>query len=417
MVLKRGLLSASSRCSAAAPGGQACAQAQLQEEQQAALEEAARGLDADSGVRYWTDYLKMHLHPRSTCLLSGWQDGTSPQGFGEGAAGLESSETREAALDRVRFWAEECDTLQGFQCFVDDQTGFGRLAADLLPDLRDDYGAQPLLLFAVRAQQQPPASSDAAAVCAWRLSAALSMGLLSQQASLYTVVANPSPALPQLARLCWRPGNPFHASALCASVLDSALVACRLAQHPLPCSLGAPIGRTDLQTLASSLAPTPGSNLAALSAAVPCPSLPSEQEAAQQQDSRMRQQASSAAPGSAKGSHAEPLTQSAVASWTPGSPATPAESGYGRGPAVEHVALRGPRQEGAPLQTTAAAQILEASLALEGCRLAARKICVVGGQQVLECSQALCGAKGSGAQLAVVWWGDKAADACVDSGI
>lgn len=54
----------------------------------------------------------MHLHPRSTCLLPGWQDGTSPQGFGEGAAGLESSETREAALDRVRFWAEECDTLQ-----------------------------------------------------------------------------------------------------------------------------------------------------------------------------------------------------------------------------------------------------------------------------------------------------------------
>ena len=71
-----------------------------------------RGLDTDSGVRYWTDYLKMHLHLRSTCLLPGWQDGASPQGFGEGAAGLESSETREAALDRVRFWAEECDTLQ-----------------------------------------------------------------------------------------------------------------------------------------------------------------------------------------------------------------------------------------------------------------------------------------------------------------
>ena len=62
-------------------------------------------------------------------------------------------------------------------------------------------------------------------------------------------------------------------------------------------------GRTDLQILASSLAPTPGSNLVALSAAVPCPSLPSEQEAAQQQDSRMRQQAGSAAPGSANGSH------------------------------------------------------------------------------------------------------------------
>ena len=118
---------------------------------------------------------------------------------------------------------------------------------------------------------------------------------------------------------------------------------------------------------------------------------------------------------------AEPLTKSAVASWTPGSPATPAEAGYGRGPAVEHVALRGPRRGGAPLQTTAAAQFLEASLALEGvegavwdgsqaalhvrgqqvlgqvrlwraawlrsaegCRLAARIICLSGGQQALE---------------------------------
>ena len=233
------------------------------------------------------------------------------------------------------------------------------------------------------------------------------MGLLSQQASLYTVVANPSPALPQLACLRWQPGNPFHASALCASVLDSALVACRLAQHPLPCSLGPPIGepgmpkplclrsfvqrlklgalrhvlvppevsmlavssrlppfaaeaavteilllaarqgallpqnwcarveglpclpaastctpctkavvrlslnclagKTDLQTLASSLAPIPGSNLAALSAAVPCPSLPSEREAAHQQDSRMRQPGSGVAPGSANGSHAGEL--------------------------------------------------------------------------------------------------------------
>ena len=42
LVLKRTLLSASSRCSAAAPGDQARSQAQLQEEQQAALEEAAR---------------------------------------------------------------------------------------------------------------------------------------------------------------------------------------------------------------------------------------------------------------------------------------------------------------------------------------------------------------------------------------
>ena len=76
---------------------------------------------------------------------------------------------------------------------------------------------------------------------------------------------------------------------------------------------------------------------------------------------------------------AEPLTKSAVASWMPGSPATPAESGYGRGPAIEHVTLRGPRQGGAPLQTTAAAQILEASLSLEG----AKGVVLGGGQAAL----------------------------------
>ena len=44
---------------------------------------------------------------------------------------------------------------QGFQVMVDQQSGFGRVAADLLLALRDDYGATPSLLFGLQSGPAP----------------------------------------------------------------------------------------------------------------------------------------------------------------------------------------------------------------------------------------------------------------------
>jgi hypothetical protein len=64
-------------------------------------------------VRSWTDFLKVRLHPRSVALLSGrWQGAEDFSGFGHGRGALVGDEAREDALDRIRGFAEECDSLQ-----------------------------------------------------------------------------------------------------------------------------------------------------------------------------------------------------------------------------------------------------------------------------------------------------------------
>lgn len=78
------------------------------------LEAAARQLDAGTsgsgsssggsgGVRYWTDFLKAHLHPRSVQQLAGAWHGLTPfGGWGDGAEHWRSEEQREEMMERIR---------------------------------------------------------------------------------------------------------------------------------------------------------------------------------------------------------------------------------------------------------------------------------------------------------------------------
>ena len=50
--------------------------------------------------------------------------------------------------------------MQGLQCFVDDHTGFGQFASDVLADLQEDYSTAPALVC----QVQGPQGKDADAV-------------------------------------------------------------------------------------------------------------------------------------------------------------------------------------------------------------------------------------------------------------
>ena len=62
---------------------------------------------------YWTDYLKTLLHPRSLFQLPGvWQGQGRFGAFGEGKGLFGVSETHDDVMDRVRYWAEECDAFQ-----------------------------------------------------------------------------------------------------------------------------------------------------------------------------------------------------------------------------------------------------------------------------------------------------------------
>lgn len=109
-------------------------------------------------------------------------------------------------------------------------------------DVRDDYGSSlPVMLYALRPQvplyAQPPAAAAADSAPAearrQRLNEGLSLSLLSQQCTTYTVVAPPA-APSALPALRWQPGNAYHASGLCAAALDTATLPYRLAARDGP---------------------------------------------------------------------------------------------------------------------------------------------------------------------------------------
>lgn len=231
------------------------------------------------------------------------------------------------------------------------------------------------MLYTLRPQSplyaQPAAAAAAEAAPAearrQRLNEGLSLALLAQQCSTYTVVA-PPPAAAALPALRWQPGNVYHASGLCAAALDTAtlpyrlaardgpaaaigasswwfgtccmcrdMISCaqswlqveglitRLPSHPSlaanPCFCHAPTpastlrnttlpaGRCDMWGLTHLLTSQYHSPLAALSLALPCPALPADaQRLAQQADARLQHGA-----GSGSGSAAAVAASAAAA--------------------------------------------------------------------------------------------------------
>eukprot|EP00958_Prasinococcus_capsulatus_P008806 scaffold870_cov393-Prasinococcus_capsulatus_cf.AAC.36 len=124
------------------------------------LEAAARKLEHD--VKYWSDYLKAQTHAKSLSLVEGyWLRVSSEQEgvhtfdtFGEGRMALvESTERREAVIDRIRYFLEGCDSPQGMHCIADVSGGFAGFSSEILTELRDDsFSRKNVCLFA----SEPP---------------------------------------------------------------------------------------------------------------------------------------------------------------------------------------------------------------------------------------------------------------------
>jgi hypothetical protein len=106
----------------------------------------------DNSVRFWSDFLKVHLHPRSCHDLSQgmaadyscFATGMGPSGLDVGTGGLVVQEWE----DNLHWWTEECDTLQGFHVWADADTSMGAAAARVCEALADDFPHAPVLLCA-----------------------------------------------------------------------------------------------------------------------------------------------------------------------------------------------------------------------------------------------------------------------------
>jgi hypothetical protein len=59
----------------------------------------------------------------------------------------EAKTTSEEYEDRIRFFAEECDYLEGFQVVVDADSGFGGYGSEMIRYLSDDFGSKSVAVF------------------------------------------------------------------------------------------------------------------------------------------------------------------------------------------------------------------------------------------------------------------------------
>ncbi|XP_010531227.1 PREDICTED: protein misato homolog 1 isoform X2 [Tarenaya hassleriana] len=205
----------------------------------------------DKGVEYWTDFSKVHYHPQSLYELSGlWMDSQDFNNYGIGRDIFSEGSRGEELSERLRFFVEECDHIQGIQFLVDDSGGFSALAADFLENIADDYTNIPLLLYSVRS----PSLHTNTRSSKRSISGKASKYLLLQDEKLY------------------------HSSAVYAAALHSSIIPFRM--EPLSSALDSSevSGAMDVNTLVQMLSGRDRQNIVAiLDAAIPSPALSGKQ--------------------------------------------------------------------------------------------------------------------------------------------
>lgn len=103
----------------------------------------------EGSVKVWSDFLRIHLHPRTISVIHQYNhDGEAQrlEAFGQGEALLQGPVLEELE-DKLHFFVEECDYLQGFQVFCDLADGFSGLGSKVTELLQDSYSGRGILTW------------------------------------------------------------------------------------------------------------------------------------------------------------------------------------------------------------------------------------------------------------------------------
>ncbi|XP_065509878.1 protein misato homolog 1 isoform X2 [Caloenas nicobarica] len=112
----------------------------------------------DGPVRLWSDYLNVRLHPKSLYVIPQYMhDGECGvlEAFGQGERLLQDPGCLEELEDRLHFYVEECDYLQGFQVLCDLHDGFSGVGAKVTELLYDEYSGKGILTWGLTPLASP----------------------------------------------------------------------------------------------------------------------------------------------------------------------------------------------------------------------------------------------------------------------
>lgn len=191
-------------------------------------------INFEENVSVWSDFLSIHFHPKSVHIIEEYrhQDELCPFDLYSAATELLNNyETSSEWEDRIHYFTEECDSLQGFHVLADTHDGFGGLSAGLVSYLEDEFPGKGILTFGFTPANAPDDSAQARAMRI--INSALAYDNLCTHSSLFV----PASLASGLWRIMEEPVSfpflnytafPYHTSAILASTLDTLSLPYRL---------------------------------------------------------------------------------------------------------------------------------------------------------------------------------------------
>ncbi|XP_072493924.1 protein misato homolog 1 isoform X2 [Notamacropus eugenii] len=194
----------------------------------------------EGSIKVWSDFLHVQLHPRSICIIQKYNhDGEAGrlEGFGQGESLLREPTYLEELEDRLHFYVEECDYLQGFQILCDLHDGFSGLGAKATELLQDEYAGRGILTWGLL---PGPYTLGEPQKNFYRLfNTALGLVNMAAHSSLVCPLSlggglglRPEPPV-TFPHLRYDVTLPYHSSALLATALDTITVPYRLCASPI----------------------------------------------------------------------------------------------------------------------------------------------------------------------------------------
>uniref|UniRef100_A0A8B9MU04 Protein misato homolog 1 n=1 Tax=Accipiter nisus TaxID=211598 RepID=A0A8B9MU04_9AVES len=186
-------------------------------------------------MRVWSDYLNVHLHPKSIYVIRQYMhDGECGclEAFGQGESLLQDPGCIEELEDRLHFYVEECDYLQGFQVLCDLHNGFSGVGAKVTELLYDEYSGKGILTWGLTPVMSNMGGSQKNF---YRLmNTALGIVHLSSHSSLFCPLSlsgslgiKPQPPV-TFPYINYDASLNYHSSAILAAVLDTLTAPYRL---------------------------------------------------------------------------------------------------------------------------------------------------------------------------------------------
>ncbi|XP_029918756.1 protein misato homolog 1 [Myripristis murdjan] len=194
----------------------------------------------EGSVRVWSDFLRIHLHPRTISIIHQYNhDGEAHrlEAFGQGEALLQGAVLEELE-DKLHFFVEECDYLQGFQVLCDLADGFSGLGSKVTEMLQDSYSGRGILTWGLAPVSHP--NSTPMKDIYHLINYALGMVHLANHSSFFCPLTlrgglsrHPTPhtAFPHLT---YDPSLWYHSSSVLALALDAVTVPYRLRHNSVP---------------------------------------------------------------------------------------------------------------------------------------------------------------------------------------